>query len=394
MKTNKDFKTMFITKAKSKFGNKYDYSMVDYKGVHFEIKLKCNDCDYIYYQKAREHLNSKGCPICSQSRKMNKDIFLLKAKKTHGDIYDYSLINNVNSSRDSVKIKCKQHNKVYEVQAYSHLRGNKLECCAKYNYIDNYELKIKEKLGAKINLIKESYKNNNHNPKINYICSKHGLQTQSTKALLKTGCYECYKEDNYWNKEKLVKKLNEIFIGKYNFDDILFENIEDTVSVYCDYCNSYFNRKIKSLLRGVGCDCQKSSRGELAVKFFLDAHKIKYEMQKTFEDCRNPKTNRKMFFDFYLPQYEMIIEYDGEQHFRSFNYKHESKNIKNYKSYNKIMLNETKFRDNYKNYYCKENKIDLLRISYKQFDKINIILQEALINDLMYQCYTDNKADV
>ena len=65
----------------------------------------------------------------------------------------------------------------------------------------------------------------------------------------------------------------------------------------------------------ISCGCFKSSKGELKISKALKKLKINYENQKSFNNCRNPETNRKLFFDFYLPDYNCCIEYDGEQHF-------------------------------------------------------------------------------
>lgn len=86
---------------------------------------------------------------------------------------------------------------------------------------------------------------------------------------------------------------------------------------------------------------------------------IKFEKEKTFKDCLNPKTERYLRFDFYLPDYNCCIEYDGEQHF------------KEYANWNSSSLKERQYRDNLKNLYCCNNNIKIIRIPYYDFNKIN-----------------------
>ena len=100
------------------------------------------------------------------------------------------------------------------------------------------------------------------------------------------------------------------------------------------------------------------SRGERKVRLYLENNKIEYEIEKQFKDCRykNP-----LPFDFYLPQYNLCIEFDGEQHFIShdFNSKEtEEKKLEN--------LKIVQLRDQIKNNYCKNNGINLLRIHYDE----------------------------
>lgn len=109
------------------------------------------------------------------------------------------------------------------------------------------------------------------------------------------------------------------------------------------------------------CGCHNISKGEQKIRNFLNKNNIKYVNQKTFDTCRNPKTNRLLFFDFYLPNYNCCIEYDGEQHFRETNFHRDT-------------LQERMNRDNIKNQYCKNSNINLIRISYKQYDNIEKIL--------------------
>ncbi|WP_156876155.1 hypothetical protein [Clostridium kluyveri] len=107
--------------------------------------------------------------------------------------------------------------------------------------------------------------------------------------------------------------------------------------------------------------CSPRSKGEDKIANILNDKHILYEREKRFNDCIG---KRKLPFDFYLPDYNIVIEYDGIQHFKpSFN-KKEFKNIK--------------INDETKNNYCKDNNIKLLRIPYWEFNNIETILESAL----------------
>jgi very-short-patch-repair endonuclease len=95
-------------------------------------------------------------------------------------------------------------------------------------------------------------------------------------------------------------------------------------------------------------------------------NKIKYIFQKTFDNCRNPKTNYKLKFDFYIPSKNILIEYDGRQHFEMG---YIGGNGGKYFTTNKDMR-ELKYRDAIKTKFAVDNCIPLLRINYKNLHDI------------------------
>ncbi len=117
----------------------------------------------------------------------------------------------------------------------------------------------------------------------------------------------------------------------------------------------------------------KLSQGEFIIGEELVRKNIRFTSEKEFEDCINPKTNYKLRFDFYLPDYNTCIEYDGQQHFHYVPDFHGDDLQKA-----KILLKDQQFRDQVKNDYCKAKGIKLIRISYKDFAFIPKVLQNNL----------------
>ena len=110
------------------------------------------------------------------------------------------------------------------------------------------------------------------------------------------------------------------------------------------------------------CGCSIESKGELKIKQLLNENNIYFIQEKRFSDCKFEDTGHVARFDFYLPNLNYIIEYDGVQHFQQGNgvYDNEEKFIK------------TQQHDNIKNQYCKDNNIGLIRIPYTHYDNISI----------------------
>lgn len=137
----------------------------------------------------------------------------------------------------------------------------------------------------------------------------------------------------------------------------------------CD-CGNEIDVQSAHLINGHTKSCGHiKSEGEQIIKNLLTKLQISFLQEYTFLDCINPKTNKRLKFDFYLPDYNLLIEYDGSQHFitreRGWYTQEELKNIQE--------------RDKLKDIYCKEHNVRLIRIPYTDFLKID---EEYLLNML------------
>lgn len=182
-----------------------------------------------------------------------------------------------------------------------------------------------------------------------------------------------------YNKENYIYNINNYFkINKiecealYYIDKIAYDTY-NTIICKCN-CGENFETCWSSIKSGkIRCqNCSsKMSNIENKIVMWLNDRNIKYITQYTFENC---KVKRNLRFDFYLPEYNEIIECDGIQHFEpvifSYDLDAEKQFIKT-KRYDKIKTN-----------YCRENKIKLLRISYKDI-KNSERYKEILLNEFV-----------
>lgn len=122
----------------------------------------------------------------------------------------------------------------------------------------------------------------------------------------------------------------------------------------CD-CGNITYVPLGQLTRGhtLSCGCRHKSKWEMLINDFLIGLNVDFIFQKRFTDCTNEKGSDMLPFDFYLPCYKIIIEYDGEHHFRP---------VKGWGGEEKF--NVTLQNDYIKNNYCKMNNITLLRLPY------------------------------
>lgn len=117
------------------------------------------------------------------------------------------------------------------------------------------------------------------------------------------------------------------------------------------------------------CKSEYVSFGENRISNILKEYNINYDSQYKFDDC---KCIRPLPFDFYLPDYNILIEYDGRQHYKPSNFG----GIDNDRALDNFI--STKIHDTVKTIYCKENNIKLIRIPYWDFNNIEEILIKEL----------------
>ena len=121
----------FIEKAREIHGDKYDYSKVEYKDSKTKVCIICPTHGE-FWQRPHNHLIGQGCPICKQenSRKilsLTLESFIEKARKVHGDKYDYSKVVYINNNT-KVCIICPIHGEFWQKPS-KHLLGEGCPCC-------------------------------------------------------------------------------------------------------------------------------------------------------------------------------------------------------------------------------------------------------------------------
>ena len=135
----------------------------------------------------------------------------------------------------------------------------------------------------------------------------------------------------------------------------------------CINCGAEQEVQAGILNRGVRIFCEKcsqrKSKGEKIISCLLDINNIPYEKEKFFETCRFLDSNRPAFFDFYVDN-RYIIEFDGIQHYKPERFN----NISEEKAKENFI--KTQEHDSYKNQWCKEHNIPLIRIPYTHLNKI------------------------
>lgn len=190
-----------------------------------------------------------------------------------------------------------------------------------------------------------------------------GGTTITTTTHLKTGHTKscgCLQKESA-TKTHLVDYTGETFGKLTILERAASKNTRTMWKCQCD-CGNIIEVAAAHLQSGntLSCGCLRISHGEYKIRELLNRNNIKYQTEYMFDTCRNPKTNRPLRFDFYVED-KYLIEFDGKQHFE------QSRGWLAQES-----LEETQYRDNIKNQWCKENNIPLIRIPYTKLNNLTI----------------------
>lgn len=298
----------FVQRAATKHNNKYNYDNTIYVGIFNKVKITC-PIHGDFLQNPNNHLQGKGCSLCK--RESISSLFSLSIEKF--------------------------------IEKAKALHGNR------YDYS------------------KVIYKNNS--TKICVVCEEHGQFWQTPNAHLSgKGCPYCRNKNTSIrfksNLNLFIEKSNILHNNKYIYSKTVYTGTHKKVIIICPD-HGEFKQLPSSHLQKHGCPVCNSSTGELAIKNILDKNNIKYKQEYII-----PEIVSLLRYDFYLPDYNILIEFHGKQHYEYNPFFHcngEDDFLKQ------------KDRDMFKRDHAIRFKYRLLEFNYKHLEEINICEFENLV---------------
>jgi very-short-patch-repair endonuclease len=243
-----------------------------------------------------------------KNRKLNNEEFITLAQNLLEDKYEY--LSEYTDSTCKMKIRCKKHNIEFEQSATNHIR------------------------------IKSNGK-------------------------ISTGCPSCKKEvANTRSTDFFINKAREIHGDKYDYSKSIYVKNNIKIEIICKKHGSFFQKPNDHITNKQNCPKCNVSKGEEKIMLFLEKNNVRYEKEKVFKECIFKKPLK---FDFYLPENNILIEYDGSQHFKPMAHKEGRKKFK-----------ETLIKDKIKNNFTSRIGVNLIRIPYTEFNNIEKILNSLL----------------
>lgn len=206
---------IFIERSILKHGNTYDYSECKYVNIHTKVDIKCKKHG-IFPQTPNKHIRGRGCPKCRAEKlsimfRSNTEKFIEKAKLVHGDYYDYSNVEYINSGANVI-ITCPVHGDFEQIPS-NHLRGAGCIDCG-FEKTKNSLTSNTEEFIEKAKLLHDDYYDYsnvmyiNSKERIIITCPDHGdFEQIPNNHLQGAGCLKCINK----TESQLLSILEEVF---------------------------------------------------------------------------------------------------------------------------------------------------------------------------------------
>jgi len=152
---------------------------------------------------------------------------------------------------------------------------------------------------------------------INIICKKHGVFSQNPRHHIekKSKCPKCSNEklskQFALTTNDFKKRAYNIHGDNYDYSMVNYINSLTKIKIICNK-HGIFSQRPFNHLNGAGCPSCKESLGERKIAEYLENNNIKFQRQVSFDGLIGDKN--PLFYDFYLPKYKLMIEFDGIQH--------------------------------------------------------------------------------
>lgn len=348
----------------------------EYNSITDKMKFQCS-CGSIFYTTWKEFRNKKFpkqcCNKCGRRKKyVSNKTDMIKI------ITDYLIDNNYKCTLLSTEYLGCDKKLLFKCNC-----GNTFECswsnikkicglCKKCS-LKNKSLNTQKTLNELQKQVDSIYNNNEYvvlDRNSKYIDVRHNKCGNSFLIKIShfingQGCKYCNKENNTHGALSNEIFLERVSIYSNDFEFLSkYKNNHTPINILHKKCKKELQITPQHIYdRGIYCKYCDGSKGEQRISNYLDTYKILYYSQFVFDDCKNAKPLR---FDFYIPNYNICIEYQGEQHYTPIEIFGGEKAFKKQKE-----------NDNIKRAFCKNNKLLLVEISFNEYKNIESILNDV-----------------
>ena len=309
----------WIEKCNEIHGGKYDYSLVEYKSARGKVDVICHEKDEfgrehgVFSIRACNHSSGTGCPKCGRRVQATREDFIEKARRTHGNKYDYSKLEYTKST-DKVYIICPKHGGFWQ-NAASHISGAGCPKCAiegnaakKRMTTDTFVEKAAIVHNGRYDYSKSEYVGTK--TKVCIICPEHGeFWMTPNNHLSGQGCPSCKNKETAERQaltlDDFVKKARDIHGPKYDYTKSEYVGYQEPLKIICPIHGEFWQTP-DNHIHGSGCPkCGAAlSKSELEIVDMLKSHDI-----NVIEHDR--KVLDGMELDILLPEHNLAIEYNG-----------------------------------------------------------------------------------
>lgn len=256
------------------------------------------------------------------------------------------------NSHTKIKVKHNKCRRVYEVQPNAFLHGSRCPYCVYESFRktnNKFKQEIYDLVGDEYTFL-DSYVNNRTKIRIKHNKCGNVYKVTPGNFIHGNRCPYC----SITGRKTDAEFKQEVFalVGDdYTFLDA-YVNSCTKLRVKHNKCGHIYKVEPNSFIHGSRCPYCNSPKGETIISRILDTFNINYEYQKTFDDLKDVQP---LSYDFYVPNQDILIEYQGRQHYESVD----------------IFGGERQFKvrqkhDKMKSDYAKANGYNLIAIPYTE----------------------------
>jgi len=305
----------FVHRSRKMHGNKYNYDKTKYTGQKNKVIITCPKHGDFEQHPYRHYERGHGCPICSNRKKFSVEEFSHKARKKHGNKYDYSKVLYINNCTPVV-IVCPKHGD-FEQRPADHIAGKGCSTCVGRARLTKKEFVRKSKIkhGKKYD-----YSNSeivSTNKKVVIVCPNHGPfdQTPNLHMNQGTGCPVCAKMKRGKSKSiaaatSFIHRSVEVHGTKYDYSKCHYSGCHSNVTIVCTKHGSFEQTPVNHL-QGKGCPrCGvQISRGEDELLTFVSECCKNIDTSPPVQGDRSVLSGKEI--DVFVPSLSIGFEFDG-----------------------------------------------------------------------------------
>ena len=349
-----------------------EYTFLDvYTNSSTKIRVKHNKCGNIYEVTPNHFLRGIRCSYCSAKAsgkarrktdaQFKKEIFDLVGN-------EYTFLDPYQGVLTKIRVRHNKCNEIYEVTPAHFISGRRCPACHGNIKKTNAQFKkeVFDLVGDEYTFL-DAYVNTRTKIRVKHNTCGNVYTVAPHDFLKGTRCPYCAGLAKKTNND-FKKEIFNLVGSEYTILEP-YINAKTKIKVKHNKCGTIYKVRPYSFLEGYRCPYCNSPKGETIITKILDTLNIKYEYQKNFPNLRDAQP---LSYDFYIPSQNILIEYQGLQHYQPIDY-----------FGGKNAFDKQQKHDKLKSEYAKNHGYNLIAIPYTvdTFSKIkNYLIKHGLKN--------------
>lgn len=317
---------------------------------------------------------SKNTPVV---RVVDTQTFIIKAKATHGDRYDYSK-SDYKGGRTNIEIICREHGSFWQTPENHYRSIAKCPKCPSKGMLKRREESKKKFIESSREVHGDKYDYSkvefvSMSKKVVIICPEHGEFEQAPSSHRNgAGCEPCSREKRKSTTKDFVQKAKEKHGDRYDYSKVSYKHSWSKVTIGCQKHGDFYQKPVDHI-RGRGCPKCAGSNGESIMRDLLENTIFPNKKFPTIrpEFLKNPETGWPLELDCYNEDMRLAFEFQGIQHYQP---------VRLYGG--KERFEQQQKQDQLKRELCVEEKITLIEIDARELGQTrdrNKIKQKILV---------------